>query len=149
MQDAKNVSGTAGAQRPPRNVQTRMVVKATPRSHSQRLWASAGAAGIAEALTMPVDFAKVRLQLQQNSSALRYRGMMDCIVTTARTDGPGALFVGCGPALARQMGYTGLSFLLYEPIRNGLSTKGKPWFRVSVFGLDCVDGVLEAWPQPP
>jgi hypothetical protein len=94
--------------------------------HAKRLWASAGAAGLAEALTMPVDFAKVRLQLQNNTAVtgVRYKGMAHCISCTLRTEGPGALFKGLGPALARQMGYTGLSFLLYEPIRNGISPSG-------------------------
>ena len=35
------------------------------------------------------------------------------------------LFKGLGPALARQTGYTGLSFLLYEPIRNSISPSGR------------------------
>ena len=94
--------------------------------HAKRLWASAGAAGLAEALTMPVDFAKVRLQLQNNTAVagVKYKGMADCISCTLRTEGPGALFKGLGPALMRQMGYTGVSFLLYEPIRNSISPSG-------------------------
>lgn len=97
-------------------------------SHSRRLWASAGAAGLAEALTMPVDYAKVRLQLQHTNAAggssVHYTGMRDCISRTVRSEGPVALFKGLGPALGRQMGYTGLSFLLYEPIRNSISPSG-------------------------
>lgn len=100
---------------------------AKPATHSRRLWVSAGAAGLAEFLTMPVDFAKVRLQLQSNchgSAVVRYNGMADCIQHALRTEGPGAFFKGLGPGLVRQMGYTGLSFLLYEPLRNGLSPAG-------------------------
>ena len=77
---------------------------------------------------MPIDFAKVRLQLQNRAiggasavAGVHYSGMADCIGRTVRAEGPGALFRGIGPALARQCGYTGLSFLLYEPIRNGMS----------------------------
>jgi len=96
-------------------------------SHARRLWASAGAAALAETLTMPVDFAKVRLQLQSSTAVagVRYTGMTDCIVRAVRAEGPGALFKGLGPALARQTGYTGLSFLLYEPIRNSIAPSGR------------------------
>jgi len=84
----------------------------------------AGAAGLAEALTMPVDFAKVRMQLQSSHCAVRYSGMVDCMASTLRNEGPRAFFKGLGPGLVRQMGYTGLSLMLYEPIRNGLSPAG-------------------------
>mmetsp|Transcript_15665 Transcript_15665/g.24954 ORF Transcript_15665/g.24954 Transcript_15665/m.24954 type:complete len:307 (-) Transcript_15665:47-967(-) len=94
-------------------------------THSRRLWASAGAAGLAEALTMPVDFAKVRMQLQSSHCAVRYSGMVDCMASTLRNEGPRAFFKGLGPGLVRQMGYTGLSLMLYEPIRNGLSPAGR------------------------
>ena len=76
---------------------------------------------------MPVDFAKVRLQLQNSAAGapgVHYKGMADCIASTVRAEGASALFKGLGPALGRQMGYTGLSFLLYEPIRNGISPAG-------------------------
>ena len=90
----------------------------------RRLWTSAAAAGLAEVVTMPIDFARVRLQLQSGAAtewASRHTGMVDCIKSTVRAGGPAALFTGMGPALVRQCGYTGLSFLLYEPIRNGIS----------------------------
>ena len=96
-----------------------------------RLWTSAVAAGVSEAATMPIDFAKVRLQLQSRTiggasaaAGVLYSGMADCIVRTVRAEGPGALYRGIGPALARQVGYTGLSFLLYEPVLNRISPKG-------------------------
>jgi len=93
-----------------------------------RLWTSAVAAGLSEAATMPIDFAKVRLQLQSRAigsgsaaAGVHYAGMADCIGRTVRAEGPGALFRGIGPALARQCGYTGLSFFLYEPILSRIS----------------------------
>ena len=117
-------------------IQTRVSLKgrhAETGSHARRLWASAGAAALAESLTMPVDFAKVRLQLQRSADGMAaaphhhppFRGMFDCLARTLRAEGPAALFKGLGPALARQTGYTGLSFLLYEPIRNFLSHPGE------------------------
>ena len=96
----------------------------------RRLWTSAVAAGLAEVVTMPLDFAKVRLMLQNSTASgpagVHYTGLSDCIARTARVEGPAALFKGTGPALARQCGYTGLSFLLYEPILNGIATPGAP-----------------------
>jgi hypothetical protein len=96
-----------------------------------RLWTSAVAAGLSEAATMPIDFAKVRLQLQSRAigsgsaaAGVHYAGMADCIGRTVRAEGPGALFRGIGPALARQCGYTGLSFFLYEPILSRISPNG-------------------------
>ena len=121
----------AGAAMPARQAQVTVNLKQAPEPavlHSRRLWASAGAAGLAEALTMPVDYAKVRLQLQNNNatgSGVHYTGMRDCIARTVRVEGPCALFKGLCPALGRQMGYTGLSFLLYEPIRNHFSAGEK------------------------
>ena len=95
----------------------------------KRLSASAVAAVLSEAMTMPVDFAKVRLQLQVAHSsaaggaaaAVHYSGMTDCIARTVRAEGASALYRGIGPALARQVGYTGSCYVLYEPILNKIS----------------------------
>lgn len=85
-----------------------------------RLVASALGATVAETLTLPVDVTKVRLQVQNSSSATpRYSGLADCLIKIYRTEGAHALWKGLVPALARQINYTSLSFVLYEPIRDG------------------------------
>ncbi|EKX52026.1 hypothetical protein GUITHDRAFT_65536 [Guillardia theta CCMP2712] len=92
----------------------------------ERLIASTGGATIAETVTLPIDTAKVRLQLQKSGARniRQYKGMMDCMILIYKEEGATALFKGLGPALVRQICYTGLSFVLYEPIRDAMSGKG-------------------------
>lgn len=97
---------------------------ATGTTASVRLVASAIGAAIAEAATLPADVAKVRLQLQNNSTSgeARYHGMIDCIVKVARLEGPRALWKGIVPALVRQVSYHSFTFVLYEPIRDAVKS---------------------------
>eukprot|EP00960_Hanusia_phi_P076273 768537-Hanusia_phi.AAC.11 len=92
----------------------------------ERLMASTGGAAIAETVTLPIDTAKVRLQLQKSGegSVRHYSGMVNCMLSIYREEGTAALFKGLGPALVRQVCYTGMSFVLYEPIRDAITTKG-------------------------
>lgn len=85
-----------------------------------RLTASAVGALIAETSTLPADVAKVRLQVQQTSASgtPQYSGFVDCLRKTAKAEGKGALWKGLAPALLRQVNYTGLSMVLYEPVRD-------------------------------
>mmetsp|Transcript_43453 Transcript_43453/g.120773 ORF Transcript_43453/g.120773 Transcript_43453/m.120773 type:complete len:289 (-) Transcript_43453:181-1047(-) len=84
-----------------------------------RLIASAVGALVAETVTLPTDVAKVRLQVQISAGgAPRYDGFADCLVKTAREEGPLALWKGLAPALVRQVSYTSLSMVIYEPIRD-------------------------------
>ena len=91
--------------------------------------ASALAACGAEALTLPLDMAKVRLQLQQTGSAVggaasapKYRGLLGTVATVAREEGPAALWRGLVPALHRQVVYGGLRIGLYEPVKGYTNT---------------------------
>jgi len=88
-----------------------------------RLVASATGALIAETLTLPTDVAKVRLQVQVSAASAtgampRYTGFVDCLMQTARYEGPQAMWKGLAPALLRQVNYTALSLVIYEPIRD-------------------------------
>mmetsp|Transcript_9266 Transcript_9266/g.13908 ORF Transcript_9266/g.13908 Transcript_9266/m.13908 type:complete len:299 (+) Transcript_9266:123-1019(+) len=92
------------------------------------LGASIGAAA-AEVSTLPIDISKVRLQtqkpvLQGGKSVLRYTGMMQAMVRVSMDEGLPALWKGLGPALMRQISYTGLTFVLYEPVRNFIAGEG-------------------------
>jgi len=95
-----------------------------------RWFASSIAAAIAESATLPTDIAKVRLQVQGKSASetrAHYTGMADCILRIAREEGFRALWRGYLPALVRQVCYTSLSLVLYEPVRNlyaGLGEEG-------------------------
>eukprot|EP00882_Tetradesmus_deserticola_P018310 GHRQ01019669.1.p1 GENE.GHRQ01019669.1~~GHRQ01019669.1.p1 ORF type:complete len:129 (+),score=24.50 GHRQ01019669.1:552-938(+) len=77
--------------------------------------ASAISACTAEALTLPLDTAKVRLQLQ-GGGAGKYKGLLGTCMTIAREEGPSALWKGLKPGLHRQVMYGGLRIGLYEPV---------------------------------
>lgn len=72
--------------------------------------------------TIPLDTAKVRLQLQKSAAtgdaiALpKYRGMLGTVATIAREEGLAALWKGIVPGLHRQCLFGGLRIGLYEPV---------------------------------
>jgi hypothetical protein len=98
-----------------------------PSDHSIRFQASFFASGFAEIITMPIDTAKVRLQVQKSgaSSSLQYKGMFDAIVKISKIEGPSGLFKGLVPALLRQTSYTSLSMVLFPPIKSMLGADGQ------------------------
>ncbi|CAI7791381.1 unnamed protein product [Closterium sp. NIES-54] len=79
----------------------------------------------AEFCTLPIDTAKVRLQLQGKPStgaggaagAVKYRGMVGTMGTIAREEGLSALWKGLVPGLHRQCVYGGLRIGLYDPVK--------------------------------
>jgi len=72
--------------------------------------------------TIPLDTAKVRLQLQKQAAAgdvisvPKYKGMLGTVGTIAREEGLSALWKGIVPGLHRQCVYGGLRIGLYEPV---------------------------------
>jgi hypothetical protein len=72
--------------------------------------------------TIPLDTAKVRLQLQKKASAgdgvalPKYRGLLGTVGTIAREEGLSALWKGIVPGLHRQCLFGGLRIGLYEPV---------------------------------
>jgi len=97
-----------------------------------RFAASSVGSIIAESITYPIDTAKVRLQLQSGATGTtQYRGMLDCLSTVTRQEGLGGLFNGINPALVRQVCYSSLTLVLYEPIRDAISdpTEDIPFYK--------------------
>lgn len=89
--------------------------------HSSRFMSSLAASGVAEVVTLPIDVAKVRLQVQHvDAGPPKYTGMVSCIRTTAAEEGAGALWKGLAPSLVRQCCYSSMSLVLYEPIRDSI-----------------------------
>ncbi|KAL2898815.1 Mitochondrial uncoupling protein 2, partial [Bienertia sinuspersici] len=84
---------------------------------------SAIAACFAEFCTLPLDTAKVRLQLQRKASSAngavsaKYTDMLGTIATIAREEGLPALWKGIVPGLHRQCLYGGLRIGLYDPFK--------------------------------
>nr|XP_023897812.1 mitochondrial uncoupling protein 2 [Quercus suber] len=89
---------------------------------------SAFAACFAEFCTLPLDTAKVRLQLQKKAAAAvvdgvgfpKYRGLLGTMATIAREEGLSALWKGLIPGLQRQCLYGGLRIGLYGPVKRYL-----------------------------
>mmetsp|Transcript_644 Transcript_644/g.2269 ORF Transcript_644/g.2269 Transcript_644/m.2269 type:complete len:325 (+) Transcript_644:120-1094(+) len=73
------------------------------------------ASAIAEAVTIPIDVLKVRMQLQgEGGSARQYRNTLDAAFRIARSEGAGAFVKGLKPAVVRQLTYGSLRFGLYS-----------------------------------
>ncbi|KAJ6992843.1 hypothetical protein NC653_016064 [Populus alba x Populus x berolinensis] len=72
--------------------------------------------------TIPLDTAKVRLQLQKSAVAgdglalPEYWGMLGTVATIGREEGLSALWKGIVPGLHRQCVFGGLRLGLYEPV---------------------------------
>lgn len=87
---------------------------------------SAFAACFAECCTVPLDTAKVRLQLQkgavsgESAGVPKYNGLFGTIRTIAKEEGFYSLWKGIVPGLHRQFVYGGLRIGLYEPIKTVL-----------------------------
>ncbi|KAL2336981.1 hypothetical protein Fmac_011427 [Flemingia macrophylla] len=85
---------------------------------------SAFAACFAEVCTIPLDTAKVRLQLQKQVivgdavTLPKYKGMLGTVATIAREEGLAALWKGIVPGLHRQCLNGGLRIALYDPVKN-------------------------------
>lgn len=91
-----------------------------------RFSGAAVGAAVAEMATLPIDIAKVRMQCQAplKDGTLRYTGMLQAMLHVGRTEGLAALWKGGQPALLRQVSYTGMSFVLYTPIRDAIAGEG-------------------------
>ena len=96
---------------------------ATESTASQRFACASFGSVIAESATMPIDIAKVRLQMQVPlaDGSMRYRGFLHAVWKIGGDEGARALWRGLEPALLRQISYTGMSFVLYEPVRNAIA----------------------------
>ncbi|GAB9470706.1 hypothetical protein Gpo141_00007946 [Globisporangium polare] len=106
-------------------------------SQTARFLAGGLASATAEIFTLPIDCTKVRLQAQRAVTVVpavltdvgvvtttaarqevRYNGMVDAVQKIVKEEGPGALWKGVTPALLRQVSYTSICMVLYEPLRD-------------------------------
>ncbi|KAL4125258.1 hypothetical protein PRIC2_008843 [Phytophthora ramorum] len=107
-------------------------VKAAIEPQWTRFIAGGAASATAELLTLPIDITKVRLQAQRSGPAttaaskpvVHYNGMLHAAQTMIKQEGPGALWNGATPALLRQVSYTSICMVLYEPLRNFFGANG-------------------------
>lgn len=75
---------------------------------------------IAETLTIPIDTAKVRLQIQKTAPGEKpkYSGLFGTLGVIAKEEGPTKVFSGLVPGLQRQLINSGLRVGLYAPVRD-------------------------------
>lgn len=86
------------------------------------------AGSIAEILTIPIDTAKVRMQIQKTApgEVPKYKGLVGTLKTIAAEEGPLAIYSGIVPGLQRQVINSGLRVGLYVPVRNIICGEMKP-----------------------
>lgn len=101
-------------------------------AQTARFLAGGMASATAEIFTLPIDCTKVRLQAQRAVSMpvltsvgfvtarqeVHYTGMVDAVQKIVKEEGAGALWKGATPALLRQISYTSMCMVLYEPLRD-------------------------------
>ncbi len=94
----------------------------------KNLLAASAAASVAEIATIPIDTAKVRLQIQGKSEEAvpKYNGFMGTMKTITAEEGPAALYNGLTAGLQRQILFAGLRIGLYIPVRNMIAGELKP-----------------------
>eukprot|EP00238_Polyblepharides_amylifera_P009372 CAMPEP_0196599036 /NCGR_PEP_ID=MMETSP1081-20130531/94644_1 /TAXON_ID=36882 /ORGANISM="Pyramimonas amylifera, Strain CCMP720" /LENGTH=302 /DNA_ID=CAMNT_0041924781 /DNA_START=25 /DNA_END=930 /DNA_ORIENTATION=+ len=105
---------------------------------------------VAEAATFPVDFTKTRMQLQGEGlrpgvGSLANKGVLGMALHVVNTEGPGGLFRGLSPAVARHVPYTGSRIVLYEQMRNCVATTSESGKEASLLwkiGLGASAGAL-------
>ena len=88
------------------------------RQAGSRFVASLVAAGAAEAVSLPLDVLKVRLQVM-GGHAERH-SIVALAASIRREEGATALWKGLPAALLRQCLYTSMSLVIYEPLRNAI-----------------------------
>lgn len=76
---------------------------------------SAAAASIGEIVSIPIDTAKVRLQLQHSGG--KYHGTFSTMRAVAKEEGLASLWKGLVPGLHRQVVMGGLRIATYDPIK--------------------------------
>lgn len=89
----------------------------------------------AECVTIPIDTAKVRLQLQkvEKGQTPKYSGMLGTMRVVAAEEGLTSLWSGLSPGLQRQFINAGLRIGLYVPIRNAICGPLKPGENPTLF----------------
>ncbi len=90
----------------------------TPYQFWARFISGGVAASIAEVATIPLDTAKVRMQLQNKAAGIKYTNVFQCIGTISKEEGATALWKGLAPGILRQMVFASIRIGLYEPVRN-------------------------------
>ena len=66
----------------------------------------------------PLALVRTRLQAQGLPNSEKYSGMSDVVVKTVRKEGLLGLYKGMGPNLLKVVPAVGISYVVYESIKN-------------------------------
>ncbi|NP_001107354.1 mitochondrial brown fat uncoupling protein 1 [Xenopus tropicalis] len=94
-----------------------------PPTPAVKFIAAGTAACIADLFTFPLDTAKVRLQIQGETTGsgaangIRYKGVFGTISTIVKTEGPKSLYNGLVAGLQRQMSFASIRIGLYDTVK--------------------------------
>lgn len=121
----------------------------------KRFLAAGTAMSVAE-VTLPIDTAKVQLQIQGQGLSpgkVPYSGLYDCLRRIAAEDGVSSLYRGLGPAVSRQLVYGGLRLCLYDYVRAGIHKslqggQGNPWLVTKILSGLATGGMAMCVAQP-
>ena len=131
--------------------------KATPMSdptgrktvyhHAASLGCASTACVVADTMCLPLDFVKVRMQLQNellpaNAPKASQLGVISMVRQIMRTEGPLAFYDGVGAAMVRQATYGGLCFSSYPTIRDALSSGPQDSSLAARLGAGAISGGL-------
>eukprot|EP00927_Polykrikos_kofoidii_P060450 TRINITY_DN5542_c0_g2_i1.p1 TRINITY_DN5542_c0_g2~~TRINITY_DN5542_c0_g2_i1.p1 ORF type:complete len:337 (+),score=42.67 TRINITY_DN5542_c0_g2_i1:173-1183(+) len=87
----------------------------------------------ADAVTIPLDVVKVRMQLQGEGGHRQYRSTLDAALKIARREGPLAFTKGLAPTVLRQLSYGSLRFGLYSECKQLLGVNSQTAASSAVF----------------
>jgi len=84
-------------------------------SFNQLMWIGTLAGLLQITITYPLDMVRTRMALSESlAQGIKYKGMLDCFVSTLKSEGPSALYKGIGPTWLSGAPYVGLQMSLYE-----------------------------------
>ncbi|XP_058645208.1 mitochondrial uncoupling protein 3 isoform X1 [Onychostoma macrolepis] len=113
------------------------------------------AACFADLITFPLDTAKVRLQIQGESTAasgsavVKYRGVFGTIATMVRTEGARSLYNGLVAGLQRQMSFASVRIGLYDSMKQFYTRGSENANIVTRLMAGCTTGAMAvAFAQP-
>ena len=113
-----------------------------------RFIAAATAASTAETCTLPIDCIKVRLQTQGMLGGLQYSGMFHAMENIVQKEGTLALWKGFVPAIGRQVFYSSMAMMLYDPFRAYFAPGETSTFGQKIMAGGCAGAVSIALANP-
>uniref|UniRef100_A0A8C1D2G9 Uncoupling protein 3 n=1 Tax=Cyprinus carpio carpio TaxID=630221 RepID=A0A8C1D2G9_CYPCA len=126
-----------------------------PPTAAIKFFGAGTAACFADLVTFPLDTAKVRLQIQGESTAasgsavVKYRGVFGTIATMVRTEGARSLYNGLVAGLQRQMSFASVRIGLYDSMKQFYNRGSENANIVTRLMAGCTTGAMAvAFAQP-